>query len=118
MNTDQPARLIPHINCTADMERANRRAGFYFFSPDTMRFFNSRVDNVIFKAADGLKIYFCTSEKAPHDKRRYSVRVFDVATSDIDTFGEFQGYRTLAQAFKAAEAAATASTTTQGELLP
>lgn len=108
MNETQPARLIPHINSMGDVMRRNANAGYFYFSPDTLAFFNSWVDGAIFKAADGTKIYFCTSEKQRGYKRLFSVRVFDVETADIETFGEFQGYRTLIQARKAAAAAAAA----------
>lgn len=99
-------RVIPHINSMGDLMRLNANAGYFYFSADTMRYFNSHIDGVIFKAADGTKIYFCTSEKAPHAKRAWTVRAFDVATADINTFGEFQAYNTLLQARKAAAAAA------------
>lgn len=106
MTTDQPTRLIPHINSMGDVMERNANAGYFYFSDETLRYFNSRVDGAIFKAANGLKIYFCTSEKQRGYNRRWSVRAFDVETSDINTYGEFQGYGTLAQARKAAQLAA------------
>lgn len=56
-----------------EIKRANRKAGQYFFSPDTMRFFASRVSSSVFEGAGG--IYFITSEKKCFDDNR---RVFHV----------------------------------------
>lgn len=41
-----------------DVEEANRRAGQHFFSPDTMRFFKSRVHSALYGGR-----FFVTSEK-------------------------------------------------------
>lgn len=80
----------------ATIKDLNRRAGQHWFSPDTMRFFKSKVpdDHV------GLvkNRFFITSEKSPFDKRRYTIREWKGKTKSIETFGEFGQYGTKAQA--------------------
>ena len=50
----------------------------------------------------GLKAYFVSSEQfhdgAHSEPRKYSVRVCDMASGDINTVGVFQAYFTIAQA--------------------
>ncbi len=65
----------------------NARAGHLFFSPDTMRFFRSRISSRIYQAASGA-IYIVTSEQAPRSPRRYSVRI---TTDDGVTFDTVDG---------------------------
>lgn len=89
---------------------ANAQAGQFFFSPDTLRFFASRVSRRTYVAPDGTT-YFVTSERfrsiAHGDgPRRYTVR----STTDgaqIDTIGAFQGYRTSGAAHARARYLAT-----------
>lgn len=76
-------------------------AGFYFFSPDTMRFFNSKVHNPTHTGAFGI-VYFITSEQFDNDSvRLYTIRQFNPKTCEVDTYEEFQAYATLYQATKA-----------------
>lgn len=84
----------------ADIKRANKELGHHWFSPDTMRFFSSRVLREVYGGR-----YFVTSEQfypvlGEAYARRYTIRV---AADDgsIDTVGEFQAYKT-ARAAKAA----------------
>lgn len=65
-----------------DIKRANKEAGFNFFSPNTMQFFNSRIES---KPAygDGEHVYFLTSEQFEDDPREYKVRVFYRSSGDI-----------------------------------
>lgn len=102
--------LQPRYRRLDDIKRRNMRVGNYWFEPDTMRFFSSRVHSTIYIPNDGAGVaYFVTSEKPPHARRAYSVRRANVDGS-IDTVGEFCGYRTGRQAH--AEAARIAE---QGE---
>ena len=55
-----------------DIMNKNQQSGRHFFSPSTMRFFKSKVYRTVYR--DEEEAYFITSEKAPHDKRKYSVR--------------------------------------------
>lgn len=99
---------IWHINdLIQDYERTS--SGHYF-SPDTMRFFNSKV--LEYFRGDGNNIgYFITSERYDsNQKRLYTIRkVQRVAAPDtfsgykyeIETHGEFQGYKSSSMAKKA-----------------
>lgn len=96
---------IEKIKTIGDIRRANDDAGYFYFSPETMDFFSSRVYPELYKDVEENKIYFVTSEKdgmTATAKRRYSVRVFDVATSDVETVGEYGGYDDLEDAQEAA----------------
>ena len=72
-----------------DIKRLNEEKGFYFFSPDTTRFFRSRYPQCAFKVGD--KAYFITSERFDHEPRGYTIRVCDLITGDITEHnpGEF-----------------------------
>lgn len=93
-----------------EIMRANAQAGQFFFSPDTLRFFASRVSQRTYVAPDGTT-YFVTSERfrsVAHGDgpRKYTVR----ATTDgkrIDTVGAFQEYRTSSAAHARARYLAT-----------
>lgn len=94
-----------------NIRREIERTCPYYFSPDTMRFFRSRVDDTAYLSADGELAFFVTSEqfvassgwRAP---RAYSVRVFDRTTGDISTVGAFQAFPSLEQARRQAKAEA------------
>lgn len=71
-----------------DIKRINKEKGFYFFSPDTMRFFKSRVGDSVFQGIGG--IFFVTSEQFDYDsERKYTVREFNPETGNIKTIGDF-----------------------------
>jgi hypothetical protein len=61
----------------------------HWFSPNTMRFFKSKLADYGYLKGDSA--FFISSEKGPFstDKRRYSVREFNRVTGDIKTVGEF-----------------------------
>jgi hypothetical protein len=82
----KPGGRIPET--VAELKDMNRAAGGHFFDRDSMRCFRSRVLPNLY-AGNG-KVYFLTSE-ANYDgsARAFTVRVFDPATGDVDTFGEF-----------------------------
>ena len=65
-----------------DIKRANKKAGKFFFSPDTMKFFGSRIESKVYEGRGG--IYFVTSEQPPHGKRIFNVRRFQKETADIE----------------------------------
>ena len=77
----------------------NTHKGFWF-SPDTMRFFRSRIED------DG-NVYggkfFITSERAAYGERAYTVREYDLVRDEISTVGEFMGYATLEDAISRAK---------------
>ncbi len=80
----------------ADIKRANKALGHYFFEPDTMRFFNSRVGSKVYGGR-----YFITSEQRepypyrdmsgnlqPATERRYTIREA-MPDGSISTVGDF-----------------------------
>jgi len=90
----------------ADVRRLNREKGQYFFSRDTMKFFNSKVESDLI----GDK-YFVTSEQfsgdpalgVPAGDRLFSVREFDSKTGRVKTYGDFQKFKTRAEALQKAK---------------
>ncbi len=54
-----------------EIKKNNIEAGRFFFSPETMRFFGSRVHPAVYEGPGG--IYFVTSEQPPHGPRTYTV---------------------------------------------
>lgn len=94
-----------------EVKRRAEKHGSHFFDKDTMRFFSSRVSELMWVDGDRKDyetnpIYFITSEqdRGPYkhsgSTRAFSVRKID-EDGDIDTIGEFQGYSTLNEARKA-----------------
>ena len=96
---------------TGDIERAAERSGSNWFSPDTKRFFGSRILLDTY-GEDGR--VFITSEARRGCERRYTLRI--VTTERVDGFDKvsidavpnedgsngFQAYRTRSQAIAAA----------------
>ena len=81
--------------------KANRsEASKYWFSPDTMKFFNTDFGGHAWKK--GNEVYFITSERRSGSgkRRRYSIRKMDWKTGRIGTFGEFQEFSTEKQAMR------------------
>lgn len=65
----------------------------YFFSKDTMRFFNSKVYSCLYEDR-----FFITSEKQSYNHdRTYSIRLLCPSDS-IETIGNFQEFKTKKQA--------------------
>lgn len=66
----------------ADVKQANKDAGYYFFSRDTMRFFGTRIESTLYKNNT-----FITSDYTDFEKnnRAYSVRVFHPETGIVNT---------------------------------
>lgn len=90
----------------ADVRRLNREKGQYFFSPDTMKFFDSRVESELIGNR-----FFVTSEQfsgdpalgVPAGERLFSVREFDSKTGRVKTYGDFQKFKTRAEALNKAK---------------
>ncbi len=79
----------------------------HWFDAGTMRFFNSAIEPVAYRTDDGTKAYFVSSEQYDFESpRRYSVRVYDFETHDIDTVGEFQQFATKDEATTIAQSLA------------
>ena len=67
----------------------------FFFSKDTMKFFNSRTSDLCWEK--GNLIYFITSEKYDNDPRLYTVRSCD-PKGHIETKEDMKKIETLYQA--------------------
>lgn len=86
-----------------DIKSQVRASGSHWFDPGAMRSFGTRVSEIVYQGPGG--VFFVTSEKPPHDKRKYNVRQFDPETNNISTHGEFC-VMSRRQAHAAAEEAA------------
>jgi hypothetical protein len=86
---------------TDDLRSLASRCRSYFFSPDTMRFFKSRVSAGVKRTADGW--LFVTSEQGPHSERRYTVRKCSYTDTGVhfESVSLFQQYGTAAAAKRA-----------------
>ena len=76
------------IRNASDIRRTADELGSHFFSPDTMRFFNSRLLNTFRPLnADGTRGLFVTSDRFDSDTpREYRVRLYHFDTSfEVDT---------------------------------
>lgn len=84
---------------TEDIKRNHRG---YWFSKDTMKFFQSRIGQNVYYGKDLL--FFVSSERQNYDTPRlYTVRAYDPKHDRVQTVGEFQGYKTSGGANGAAE---------------
>jgi len=94
---------MPYLWTMNQLERYNGNRNYYFFSPDTMRFFSSRIQTLPpYKGR-----VFVTSERSNwNSPRLYSVRVIQ-PSGNIETIGDFQGFtsRYSAHAYAKAYAA-------------
>ncbi len=91
------------------MKVSNKSAGHYWFEPDTLRFFSSRISQEVFSAGKDRGQYFVSSERYNYKSPRlYTVRRFEPATGEIGTAPghSFQEYATLATAKRHARKAA------------
>ena len=94
-----------------EVKRRAEKGSPHFFDKDTMRFFSSRLSELMWSEGE-LKdyqksnIYFITSEadrghiQHAGSARAFTVRKIDV-DGDINKVGEFQGYSTLSEARRA-----------------
>lgn len=83
------------------IKRAAREDGCYFFTPDTMRFFNSRIHDV--KRVKGTDDYrMITSEQFEDEPRKFSVRHVHMPTRtktmSVDVVGVLGQHATIDEA--------------------
>ena len=76
----------------AELEALNVANSGCWFAPGSMRFFGTKIESGILQER-----YFITSEQPPSGPRVFTVRQFN-EEGEIDTFGEFGGYRTKVEA--------------------
>jgi hypothetical protein len=86
------------------IRRANKAAGHYYFSRNTLNHFNSTIYPTVYQGLDG--VYFVTFEHDNGHISGFSVRKFLPDTGIIRTHGEYMGHRTLIAARTAAREAA------------
>ena len=73
------------------MKRHNRQKGYYFFSSDTLQFFNSKIESGL--VGDR---YFITSERMELSRPKlFTVRRYNWDTGRVSTVGRFQEHKTL-----------------------
>ena len=87
-----------------NIKYCNDQAGRYFFAPDTLKFFKSRILDRVHQGSGG--IFFVTSERPPHSRRDYTLREFHPKTGQIDTVGERGEYSSTRAAHSAAQSKA------------
>lgn len=93
---------IGTFNSISQIKSTNASNGRYFFSPNSMRFFNSRVHDTLYSGC-----VFVTSERndtpycAPQP-RVYTVRIA-MEDGSIETYGSIGDYATRAQAHREAQ---------------
>lgn len=73
----------------ADIKALNEAQGGFWFSPETMRFFKTRLSKLAFRSTSGSHAFFVTSEQDRDYRRRYTVRKCDLQTGRIATHGDF-----------------------------
>ena len=90
---------MPYLWTMNQLSRYNGNRNYYFFSPDTMRFFSSRIQTTPpYKGR-----VFVTSERMNwNSPRYYTVRVIQ-PSGNIETIGDFQGFATRQSAHRFAE---------------
>ena len=101
MTTDteaKPLRYPGHTTWEAQKNMESR--GSYWWTPDTMRAFGTRVGSEFFGPGG---LFFVTSEKHPCGRwpetvRLYSVRKYNVEKNDIETVGTFGEFKTAGPA--------------------
>lgn len=78
----------------SDVKAKNKEIGHFFFDPDTMKFWDSKVESTLYKGT-----YFITSEKhATEGKpRQFSIRQV-LRTGEIITVGRGREYSSLESA--------------------
>lgn len=81
-----------------EMIKRNKAAGFHWFDMETMEYFGSMIE-----ATPNKNGIFITSEWADFHKtkRRYTLRKFDIETSNVTTIGDFLQYESLEAAREA-----------------
>lgn len=79
---------FPFFQDMQDLRLFNAQQGRYFFSPNTMRSFNSRTQS---KDPYGGCVFVTSESSWRGTDRRYTVRVIN-ENGGIDTWGDFRGY--------------------------
>lgn len=86
------------------IKRHSWKQGNYWFTPDTMRFFNTRLCSTVCIGSNG--IFFVSSDVGPDEVRRYTVRKYNPSTGMVATHSTLGRYKTRTMALGAAWEAA------------
>lgn len=95
----------PRFTNIAEVKQANKSAGFYWYSPDTVRVFKPRVETRIYDAGtsvdypEGSRVWVESTTTYNGVGREYKIPRFNVATGDINYTSV--DYRTLVFSTKA-----------------
>lgn len=79
----------PRFTNIVEIRRANKNAGFYWFSTDTVRAFDSRVVSRVYDGSAGMdypegsRLWVESTRNYDNTAREYKLAIFDVATGDI-----------------------------------
>lgn len=84
---------IPTIYTVDDLRRANDKIGGCFFSPDTMKFFGTRLND---QHIYGGRYFITTEAKAPDGVGKYYVRSFEIVTDSDSWYGYRINFGTVA----------------------
>lgn len=100
--------MFARITTTDQLRTIADRYGSHYFTPNTLRYFSSRVHRTVYGER-----FFVTSEQYDDESPRlYSIRSFTIDAQrgriDFDTVGEFQAYDTRREAHSAARTLARA----------
>lgn len=79
-----------------EIKRKNEEIGHFWFHPDTMRFFSSRVSSRLYGGC-----YFISSERFDENSPRLYTIHKALPTGEIGTIGEFQMYKSRNEAIRA-----------------
>jgi len=88
---------MTNFKTIAELKQTNKNNGMYFFSKDTMKFFNSKIEFKLINKNN--KQYFITSERYyKDDPKLYTVRMVTDEKASIQTVSEFQEFNTIEKA--------------------
>ena len=80
-------------NSISEIKIKNKEINQRWFSPQTMKFFNSKIETGVLKGK-----YFITSERREkYFPKKYSIRKAE-ENGSIDTIGEFQQFSSIEEA--------------------
>jgi len=76
----------------AEVKKANKAIGQYWFNKETMAFFDSKIESKLIEGQ-----YFISSEYSPWGGKKYTIRIVSPIGA-VDTVGEFGKYETKEEA--------------------
>ncbi len=89
------------LTSAAQMRLRSTAAGYHWFKPDTLRFFEGKIESSSNEYGLFISSEQFISSRGNAEPRRYSVRQFRHDTGQVDTVGEFQEFASLKSARRA-----------------